>query len=80
MGPRNTRTLDEHTCCLASGETQLQLGLCEKALAGRLCGALDLIEPEPRELYLKPHAGHTADGTGLADAGDKEIVIWSHPP
>ena len=33
----------------------------------------DLIDPEPRELYLKPHAGHTADGAGL-DAIDADAI------
>ena len=34
----------------------------------------DMIDPEPRELYLKPHAGHTADGAGLDDAVDAGAI------
>jgi len=62
------------------GDSVAAGALWESSGRERFGGALDLeidivarvtelIDPERRELYLKRHAGHTADGTGLADAG-----------
>lgn len=42
-------------------------------------GALDLVEPQPRESGLHPHAGHTADGSGLDDPGYTTAVPKMEP-
>lgn len=67
------------------GDSAAAGALWESAGREGLCGGLeldidlvasvaDLIDPEPRKLYLNPHARHTADGAGLDDAADAGAV------